>query len=182
MLSFGYVGSVTKGTKKKHPVEAMLEAIKSEANKRDAPKEVPYRIALADVILPKILDVKTKQVDFEESKRWAFSCGTMIGLLCGLTIKKESMSGAIDNVARLAKETAKRTHELLEKAFGQAEGEEEKARPEGTGGVKVPVNTQHEHMVEELERQAKGEKDPAAAAALRLMAERMRGKTEKEAA
>ena len=137
------------------------------------------RLELCELILPKIMkDVNkegTTEADFEAAKDYAFAAAQMVGILAGFTLQEAVMDGAIGECMNEAKAAAKFINEGLKKRgkFVIPEGVPDLSAKPSTSAEDAS-RVQQRAMILDLEKQAANEKDPAMAATLRIMADRIR--------
>lgn len=170
-------------------VEESQKTSKSKLNK----DEVLATAKLAEMVMPAVL--KGDNIDADACRDWAFACGKVMGLLAGMALDPDKQRRAILQIAETAIATA---GQLNKKIDGLGIGEPRSvatpkepnaSAPNTTSGSLTPASTtggskltkqdkalleQKRKMAEDLESQAMLEKDDAAKAALKLMAERLR--------
>jgi len=136
-----------------------------------------HQVQLADIILAGIVPDDSSadnHIDYQTTKAYAIACSKMIGLLAGLSLQENIVDAAIDEVLEIAKENAHTTIKILKMAgFERVPLNEGPKKPSNS----QPADAQKEQVIAmavDLENQAKNEKNPATAAALRIMAANMR--------
>ena len=138
------------------------------------------RAVLAEIIIPRVLGgPEGQRLDHKQAKEFALACGQMVGLLAGLSLQESVINQAIDEVMLAAKANARGTVVMLKQsgfkskpASGAPVHKPTSIAPEAQ--AKQDATTAQLEMIDSLERQALGEKDPASAAALRAMASNMK--------
>lgn len=150
-------------------LKEFLALIRERQHDEEATPDMVAKAKLAAIVLPEVF-LPNGTLDHAAAKKWAFALGDLVGFLAGVSVQQPSMHGAIDEIARVAKILADSTHEMLEEMITRAGGP--------LGGRAAPttpiLGEQQLQMIKDLEEQATAETDPAAKAALRLMAQQMK--------
>ena len=165
-----------KATTPVDPLKTVTDALgellkQSGMDKSDMAK----RAKLAGIILPEVIphhDGGTMEPDAKASKEWAFACGQMVGVIAGLTLKSESIEGALNEVFKQAKHIATSIDNMTSEQPAIRKPKSKAPSVSGSNGSNN--HEQQRRMIEDLESQAMLETDPAAKAALNAHAERMR--------
>lgn len=173
------------------PLKSVLELVKDRLAKAGL-KETEFmkRTALAQMVLPEVLPNQSVgtalEPDAKASKEWAFTCGQMVGMIAGLTLKKSSIDGAVAEIFKQAKRTAHEIDSLTTDvdmpALRKPQDSKKEAETTKEVAAKVAVDTKaaQKKMIEELRDQALMETDAAAKAALTAHADRMQRTLELE--
>lgn len=162
-----------------------MKELKDAGNEGDDP-QLAARVAVAEVVIPAVI-LDGGLINHEAVKVWAFALGQMIGYLAGISIQEDSMNGAIDEVASEAKVIAKVIHASVEQLQKGRSIEDvvksvREMRHHKSDSSAPAKQEQGASMAEDLERQAEGELDPAAKAAMKAMAAQIRRGKKVEAA
>ena len=159
-------------------VQSLMSKIREQLEKGDISGQELLRAKLAEIILPgafiKGSDGKFA-LDKKKVKDWAYALGQTIGLLAGLTIQKDRISGAIDEIAKESKTVAERM-DAITGSLQDLNKPQAPAIPADMGD-RAKAEAQ-KRMVQDLEDQASLETDPAGKAALESMAKRLKKEME----
>ena len=159
-------------------VQSLMSKIREQLEKGDISGQELLRAKLAEIILPgafiKGSDGKFA-LDKKKVKDWAYALGQTIGLLAGLIIQKDRISGAIDEIAKESKTVAERM-DAITGSLQDLNKPQAPAIPADMGD-RAKAEAQ-KRMVQDLEDQASLETDPAGKAALESMAKRLKKEME----
>lgn len=159
---------------KSSPVEDPIATLLSAMGKMkgSVTPETSAVIELTKVILPAIVkkDGDGRKFDEKVAKQFAFACGEMIGMIAGSILAPSKIDGAITEVMNKAR--------IAAKAVAGAEDPDlaKFTKAEKSFGGKSDLSPRATKMtfIADLERQAETEAEPAARAALKLMADQLR--------
>lgn len=155
----------------------MKELKKRTEGKKQTGGQELQRAQLLELILPSVFTDQTQLVpDKKLVKEWAFSLGQTIGLLTGLAISKDRMIGAIEEIAREAKNTA----EIVDQASSALGLNKTPSTTVMTnaGAAEQAKKEERERTIQNLLDEASLTSEPSAKAALEAMANRLKKEIE----
>lgn len=167
-------------------LKLMKQQLKQEANAEGG--EQLCKLQLAELILPRVLNEPPKEgetkdlVNHDVAKDWAFACAGTLGFLAGLSLQSGAIEGALNEANRIAKSVARDTNTHLSTILSKYGISEEAPKPKPVVRSNSKTNAtaaleQKRKMADDLDSEAEqetGKGNTAGAAALKIMAERLR--------
>jgi hypothetical protein len=170
-------------------VQRLLQDIQAQVEKAEITGGAALKRAqLLQMVMPSCLkpeDDGKFSPDKQAVKEWAYSLGQLVGFLAGIVLQRDRLDGAIDEIAKEAKQIARRADDIVQ-LLDQLQDKPEPVMSQAQSRTDASARSEakaeeRKRMIQDLEDQASLEQDPAAKTALQTMANRLKTEADLEA-